>query len=155
MNDTKYPTVSASLQQFEQLIGSWELEHRDLNTKEEWGGKDEFEWLPGGKFLAFYHHEDKGVDGIMIIGNEMGWEETEPSPEVIGHWFESSSGYHYKYIWEIKGRSIRFWLNSKDSGMAFEGEFSGDGNKIMGTWKWPGGGYDLTMKRVQLIAGSI
>jgi hypothetical protein len=31
--------------------------------------------------------------------------------------------------------------------MSFKGEFSEDGNAITGTWKWPGGGYDLAMKR--------
>jgi hypothetical protein len=145
-------TSYAPLESFRRLIGNWSLKHRDLNTGLEWGGHDTFEWLPGGRFLSFRHHEDGnnstgGIDGVMIIGNEMGWEETEPDTEIIGHWFESSSGYHYKYIWEIKGGDVQFWLISKQSGMRFKGVFSEDGNTVTGAWTWPGGGYNLTMER--------
>jgi hypothetical protein len=138
------------LETFARLIGNWKLKHRDLNTKEEWDGNDTFEWLPGRRFLTFRHHEagKEGIDGIMVIGNEMGWEETEPGNEIIGHWFQSSSGHHYIYIWEIEGDTVQFWLNNKQSGMFFKGEFSKDGNTVSGTWKWPGGGYDLEMQRV-------
>ncbi|HBD24583.1 MAG: hypothetical protein A2566_03450 [Candidatus Zambryskibacteria bacterium RIFOXYD1_FULL_40_13] len=137
------------LAQLNKLVGIWNLEHCDLETKAKWSGKDVFEWLPGGHFLAYHHEEEKGIRGMMIIGHEMGWEETEPGSEIVGHWFESSSGYHYKYIWEVDDRTIQFWLNSKDSGMAFRGQFSEDGKIINGTWKWPGGGYDLLMRRVE------
>jgi len=69
------------------LIGTWSLKHRDLETGEEWLGKDQFEWMDGGFFMAF-HHEDFGhnIKGTMIIGYERGWGETEPSKELIGHW---------------------------------------------------------------------
>jgi|SRR3569623_656862 hypothetical protein len=82
--DDNTSTHYAPLQPFAHLIGNWKLKHRDLNTKEEWDGHDTFEWLPGGRFLAFHHHEDgnAGLDGVMIIGNEMGWEETEPGDEM-------------------------------------------------------------------------
>jgi|GEM_PF-1115692 len=150
--DEKAAATYAPLQPFSRLIGSWDLRHRDLNTKAEWGGNDTFEWLPGGRFLAFHHHEDGndstgGIDGVMIIGNEMGWEESQPGSEIVGQWFESSSGHHYKYIWEIKGNTIQFWLNSKQSGMSFKGDFSEDGNMVSGAWRWPGGGYELIMRR--------
>lgn len=91
--------------------------------------------------------EDNGVEGVMILGFEMGWEETEPGREMVGQWFESSS-YHYKYIWEVDDHTMQFWLNEKKSGMKYKGEFSEDGKTITGTWKWPGGGYNLVMKRV-------
>jgi hypothetical protein len=97
--------------------------------------------------MAFHHEEEKGVKGVMIIGHEKGWEETVHGEEIIGHWFESSSGFHYKYIWEVDERTVQFWLNDKQSGMAFNGEFGEDGNTITGMWKWPGGGYNLTMIR--------
>ena len=151
MNQSTSP-MYAPLKPFSRLIGGWNLKHRDLNTKEEWDGHDTFEWLPGGRFLAFHHHEDdndstSGIDGVMIIGNEMGWEESEPAKEIVGHWFESSSGHHYKYIWEIDGDDVQFWLISKQSGMHFKGAFSEDGNTITGAWTWPGGGYDLVMQK--------
>jgi len=140
---TPYPC----LRPLAKLVGTWKLEHRDLATNEEWGGKDVFEWLPGGFFMAFHHEEDKGVKGVMILGFEKGWEETEPGKELVGHWFESSSGSHYRYVWEVDDRAVRFWLNDKQSNMAFDGAFSDDGKTITGTWKWPGGGYHLVMRR--------
>jgi len=146
------PALYEPLRPFVRLIGDWKLTHRDLNTKEEWSGHDTFEWLPGGRFLAFHHHEDNndstnGIDGVMIIGNEMGWEETEPDKEIVGHWFESSSGHHYKYIWEMNDNDVQFWLISRQSGMSFKGVVSEDNNTVTGAWTWPGGGYDLTMLR--------
>ena len=151
MNESN-AAVYAPLQPFTRLIGTWSLKHKDLNTGEKWAGHDSFEWLSGGHFLAFHHHEDNngstnGIDGVMIIGNEMGWEETEPDKEIVGHWFESSSGHHYKYIWEIDGDTVQFWLISKQSGMQFKGAFSEDGNTISGAWTWPGGGYNLVMQK--------
>jgi hypothetical protein len=155
MKENTSPAVYTPLQPFARLIGNWKLTHSDLNTKEEWAGHDTFEWLPGGRFLTFRHHEDgndsvnEGIDGVMVIGNEMGWEETKPSETIVGHWFESSSGHRYKYIWEIKGDAIQFWLTSKQSGMFFKGAFSEDGDTIRGTWQWPGGGYHLVMRRAK------
>ncbi len=58
MNSTNNSTPSAPLRPLAKLVGTWELEHRDLNTNKEWGGKDIFEWLPGGYFMAFHHEED-------------------------------------------------------------------------------------------------
>jgi hypothetical protein len=96
--------------------------------------------------MVFHHQEDKGVEGMMIIGQEMGWEETTPSDEIVGHWFENS-GHHYRYIWEVDETLVQFWLNDKTSEMSFKGKFSDDKNTIIGTWKRPGGGYELTMIR--------
>ncbi|HYG83919.1 MAG TPA: hypothetical protein VD907_03510 [Verrucomicrobiae bacterium] len=148
MNNTSTTNYSP-LQPFSRLIGNWDLTHRDFNTKEEWAGNDTFAWLPGGRFLTFRHHEDGNgsIDGLMVIGNEMGWEETEPSTEIVGHWFESSSGHHYKYIWEIERDTVQFWLNNKQSGWFFKGTFSENDTLITGAWQWPGGGYGLVMRR--------
>src|SRR5687768_12060367 len=99
-------------------------------------------------FYGVHHVEDKGVNGVMILGFKKGWEETEYGKEIVGHWFESSSGFHYKYIWEVDDQTVQFWLNDKNSNMQFKREFSEDGNTITGTWKWPGGGYTLVMTRI-------
>jgi hypothetical protein len=63
---------SSQLKALNKLVGSWKLEHKDLNTGEEWEGHDTFEWLPGGHFMAFHHAEDKAVKGVMILGYEKG-----------------------------------------------------------------------------------
>jgi hypothetical protein len=56
---------------------------------------------------------------------------------MIGHWFESSSGNHFVYIWELTDDVLTFWLEKKGSDAAFRGRFSDDGNTITGSWKWP------------------
>ena len=85
----------------------------------------------------------------MVIGYEKKWGEDAPSEDIIGHWFESSTGNHFTYIWEVDNKSVTFWLESKDSGMAFKGMFGDDHKTISGTWKWPGGGYELIMTKAE------
>jgi len=69
--------------------------------------------------MTLHHEEDTGVKGLMILGHEKGWEETEPGKDLVGHWFESSTGYHYKYFWEVDDHTVQFWLNDKQSNMSF------------------------------------
>jgi hypothetical protein len=141
-------TPDPRLKALDKLVGTWELKHRDLKTGEEWPGKDRFEWMDGGFFMAFHHEEfGKNIKGTMIIGYEQGWGETEPSKELIGHWFESSSGNHFVYTWEVDDKNLIFWLGKRDSDAAFKGQFSDNLRTVTGTWKWADGGYDLTMTK--------
>ena len=136
------------LKRLDKLIGAWSLKHRDLETGEEWFGKDKFEWMDGGFFMTFHHEEfGRDIKGTMIVGYERGWGETEPSKELIGHWFESSSGNHFVYTWEIDDKNLVFWLGDRDSDSAFKGRFSEDLTTVTGIWKWPSGGYHLTMTK--------
>lgn len=149
-NESEAVLPDPRLQFFNKLVGTWNLKHRDLKTGEEWLGRDTFQWMDGGFFLAFHHEEfEKNIKGLMIIGYEKKWGEDTPSEEVIGHWFESSTGSHYIYIWEVDDKSVIFWLEGRDSGMSFKGTFSDDHKTISGTWKWPDGGYDLIMTKVE------
>jgi hypothetical protein len=137
------------LRALDKVLGTWSLKHKAFDTGEEWGGQDRFEWLDGGFFLAFYHEEfGRNIKGVMLIGYERRWGEDQPSPELIGHWFETSTGHHFVYIWEVRDDRLTFWLERKGSDSAFQGRFSEDGNTIRGAWQWPGGGYELTMTRL-------
>jgi hypothetical protein len=132
------------------LVGSWKLKHKDLNTGEEWEGQDTFEWLEGDFFLAMHHEEfGKNIKGMMLIGYEKQWGEEKPRKDLMGHWFETTTGNHFIYIWEVTNNAMTFWLESRDSGMAFSGVFSDDFNTVTGAWKWPGGGYMLTMTKLR------
>lgn len=142
-------TPDPRLKALDKLVGRWELHHKDLNTGEEWGGQDRFEWLEGGFFLAFYHEEfGSNVKGMMLIGYETRWGMDEPTQDLIGHWFETNTGNHYVYIWDVDDFNITFWLEGRDSGMAFKGKFSEDLNTVTGVWTWEGGGYELTMTKI-------
>jgi hypothetical protein len=59
--------------------------------------------------------------------------------------------------WELEGSSGRlrsYFFSNEGPGPFgdvaveyFKGEVSPDGNTIAGRWKWPGGGYQATMRR--------
>jgi hypothetical protein len=137
------------LRALDKLVGTWRLEHRALDTGEAWFGQDRFAWLDGGFFLSGHHEEfGKNIKGQMLVGYEHRWGEDKPSDALIGHWFESSSGFHFVYIWEVTEDSLTWWFEEQGSEAAFRGTFSPGGNTITGAWRWPGGGYELTMTRV-------
>lgn len=140
--------LDSRLRLLDKFVGTWHLHHRAFDRGEEWEGQDTYEWMDGGHFLA-YHHEEFGRDikGTMIVGFEQRWREETPSADLIGHWFESTTGNHFVYIWEPGEDSFTFWLEVKGSDAAFRGTFSDDRNTVTGAWCWPGGGYELTMTR--------
>ncbi len=131
------------------LVGEWDLDHRDSNTGETWSGYDRFTWMDGGCFLAFEHEEfGKNINGTMIIGFERRWGE-EQSNEIIGHWFESSTGNHFVYFWEVDEQTVRFSFEEPDSPYRFLGRLNEERSRIEGAWHLPdGGAYALTMTRV-------
>ena len=141
------PLRDPRLEVFGRLVGTWALMHRDLQTGEEWAGQDAFSWIDGGRFLAFNHEEHGRVKGLMVIGRETRWGEDSPSEEILGHWFDSTTGEHFIYIWELLGNTLTFWLEQRGGEFVFTGTISPDNNSISGQWTWPGGGYTLTMTR--------
>ena len=128
------------------MVGTWTLQHCDL-TGEKWTGKDTFAWIDDGQFLLFNHEEHGRVKGFMVIGFETRWGQNSPSREVLGHWFDSRTGEHFIYVWELIDDALTFWLEERGGDFAFNGNFSRDNNTINGHWTWPGGGYSLTMTR--------
>ena len=149
-NGSKAVLPDPRLKSLDKLVGTWNLKDRDLKTGEEWSGQDTFEWMDRGFFPAFRHEEfGKNIKGLMIVGYEKKWGEERRSEDIIGHWFESSTGSHYTSIWEVDDKVVTFWLEHKDSGMAFKGAFSDGHMTASGTWKWPGGGYELIMTKVE------
>ena len=145
--DISNKTPDPRLKQLNKLVGAWKLMHKNFNTGEEWSGQDTFEWLDGGYFMSMHHEEFERLEGIMIIGYEMRWGQNKPSEDLIGHWFEISSGQHYEYVWEVDDKNITFWLEQKHSDWAFKGVFNDDWTEVKGAWRWPGGGYELIMEK--------
>jgi hypothetical protein len=146
MNHTKphNPRFAA----FNKLIGEWEVTNKDPITGEEWFGHDKYEWLEGGYFIAFHHEEFGRLKGTMIIGYETRWGQAKPTGDAMGHWFETSSGSHYDYIWEIDGKHLTLWLEQKEGDSALRADFNDTFTELKGSWKWPGGGYATAMKKV-------
>src|SRR5215218_2875583 len=53
-----------------------------------------------------------------------------------------------EYVWEVGEDTFTIWGGEVGSPACFKGKFSDDRNTIYGRWKWPGGGYETTMTRV-------
>ena len=143
-------TPDPRLRALDALVGEWDLHHRDLTTGETWEGHDRAAWMDGGFFLKFEHEEfGKNIKGTMIIGFEQRWGEDAPSEQIIGHWFESSSGFHFVYFWEVDEQNVCFSFEKSATPIRFLGHFNADKSQIRGEWHLPdGGGYALTMTRV-------
>jgi len=137
------------LKVLDRIVGTWNLKHRDLNTGEEWEGQDIYQWMDGGYFLSEHHEEyGKNIKGMMVIGYEQRFGQEKPSDDIIGHWFESSTGAHYVYYWDVTETTVTCEFEEKGSEAAFRGTFSEDGRTITGAWRWPGGGYEITKAKV-------
>lgn len=143
------------LRSLDPLVGEWELYHRDLETGETWGGRDRFAWMDGGFFLAFEHEEfGRGIAGTMIIGFERRWGAEDFSGQIVGHWFESSTGNHFVYFWDMAARTVRFALEEPESVFRFEGTLNDAQTKIEGRWHVPEGGNDYALTMTRTNAGA-
>jgi|CZKI01.1.fsa_nt_gi hypothetical protein len=58
-------------------------------------------------------------------------------------------GDRFGYEWSVVGDDIRIAFGRRGSGNSFTGKFSANGDSNSGAWKWPGGGYSTTARKVR------
>lgn len=136
------PEPNPDLKGLDRLAGAWDISGPEIH------GRVSFEWMEGGFFLVQRVDLDHGGQrhtGIEVIGHEREFG-AEPSEEIKSR-FYSNTGDTLDYVYEIEGDALTIWGGYKGSPAAFKGTFSGD--TITGAWKWPGGGYEATMNRVE------
>jgi len=63
--------------------------------------------------------------------------------------YYGSDGNTFDYAYELDGDTLTIWGGEKGSPAYHKGKFSDDGNTLVGSWVWPGGGYDSTATRVE------
>ncbi len=125
------------------LVGKWKLS----------GGVEgeiRYEWMDGGRFLI--QHVDlkafgRQIKGIEIIGNLQRLGE-QPSEDVWTRFYSGLDGLTLDYVYELRGKELTIWFMKKNSGNRFIGTISDDGQSYSGAWAWPGGGYEVTGKRM-------
>jgi hypothetical protein len=130
----------------ELAIGTWRVESAGDGPR----GTLVFEWLAGGHFLVQHVdlvHGEHTVQGIEVIGRERPMGESVPSAELKSRFYDNH-GNTLDYVWELEGRHVTIWAGQRGSPASFVGSFSEDGTKLVGAWKWPGGGFDLVGTRV-------
>jgi hypothetical protein len=126
------------LRRLDRLVGRWQAIGPFLQ------GSVTFEWMDGGFFLI--QHVDAHAGGRQIKGIEyIGFD--EDTQTLRSHYMEIH-GANFTYTWELEGETIRIWFGEKGSENFFEGRFSEDGDSYAGDWRWPGGGYAATRRRI-------
>jgi hypothetical protein len=125
------------------LVGTWKLR----------GGAEgviRYEWIEGGRFLI--QHVDltalgKQIKGIEVIGHLHRIGEP-PSQDVWTRFYSALDGLTLDYVYELHGNELTISFMKKNSDNRFVGTFSNDWRSYSGAWAWPGGGYEVTGKRV-------
>ena len=133
---TKPNPALLSLSRF---VGAWRLKGSEMT------GAVTFTWFQGGFFLV-------QTGWIKIWGRRtrfiefIGYDEARRS--CTSRLFDNF-GDRFTYEWGVDGNDICISFGQKGSGNSFTGSFSEDGNAYAGRWRWPGGGYEVTAKRVR------
>jgi hypothetical protein len=127
-----------ALRQLNALIGQWKATGSFLQ------GHMSFEWMEGGFFLI--QHVDAHARGRQIKGTEyIGFDD---DTQTLRSHYMDVHGANFTYTWEIEAPAVRTWFGEKGSDNFFEGRFSEQGDAYSGAWRWPGGGYAVTLTRV-------
>lgn len=126
------------------LVGTWQLS----------GGAEgviRYEWMEGGRFLLQHVSLQvlgRQIKGMEVIGHLHRVGE-QPSDEIWTRFYSFLDGLTLDYVYELNGRELTIWFMRKDSDNRFVGTFSSEGHSYTGAWVWPGGGYQVTGKRIK------
>jgi hypothetical protein len=149
---TELPKPNPALKRLERLAGTWIIEGRTLDSKDNnISGRVTIDWLPGGFFL-----QQRGE--IEIMGLKV------QSLEIVGYDAATKTFHSYvfsnigevaaRYYWDVQGDVVTHWTE----GSKYTGRFSKDGNVLSGGWRPEEGverthenTYDATMTRVKQI----
>jgi hypothetical protein len=137
------PKPNPDLKALDRLVGLWKVTGGARGTVT-------FEWMEGGFFLIQHidlEHHGRIIKGIEIIGHLQPFGEV-PSADIKSRVYDSA-GNTLDYVYEIDAKTLTIWGGEKGSPAYFKGEFSDNGNTVIGGWVYPGGGYETTMTRVQ------
>jgi hypothetical protein len=144
--DQQQPTEpDHALQSLGRLVGTWEVTG-------EARGQVTYDWLDGSFFLLQqvdleqYGQRSKGIE---IIGRERPFGATEPGEDIKSRYYDNQ-GNTFDYVYELEGDTLTIWGGEKGSPAYYKGVFSDDGDRLDGSWVYPGGGgYSSTATRLK------
>ena len=147
---TEIPKPNSALKRLERLVGTWIIEGRTLDSKDNnASGRVSIDWLPGGFFLQ--QRGEIEVRGFKVYGLEIiGY---DPAKDIFpSHVFSNVGEVPARYYWDVQGDVVTHWTE----GAKYTGRFSEDGNVLSGGWRpdegvesTSGNTYDATMTRVK------
>jgi hypothetical protein len=127
----------AALHTLDRLVGTWAMDGDSSGTVR-------YYWFENEAFLVQDIDLVSG-DGQRTRGVEyIGWD--AESQTLRSHYF-SSSGEILEYTHDLTGDTLTIWFGGKNSPAKFVGTFDETGNRNVGAWEWPGGGYETNMTR--------
>lgn len=141
------PEPDAELERFDVLVGTWDVEGGPGGSS----GRFTIEWLEGRHFLLARLDLLQGetpIKGIEVIGRERKLGAESGSAAITSRFYDSA-GNTLDYTWELGDGTLTLWSGAEGSPVCYRGTFSEDRNTVTGAWKWPGGGYDWTLRRVR------
>lgn len=130
------------------LIGTWRVS--DPSGAGAVEGQVTFEWLQGRSFIVQrvdLVQNGQRTRGIEVIGHAWPFG-GERSPEVSSRFYDEA-GHTLDYVYELEGETLTIWGGEKGSPASFRGAFDPSGDRLVGGWVWPGGGYQSSMTRVR------
>jgi hypothetical protein len=139
--ESKAPTRNPGLKALNKLVGTWKASGETV-------GELTYEWMAGGFFLIARGDTEQGgqrTHHIEIIGydHELG---AEPAGVMTSRLY-TDRGDSLSYTHEVDEKAVTSWFGPKGSPTVFKARWIDD-NTLSGAWEWPGGGYKLTLSRI-------
>jgi len=121
------------------LIGTWRNEGGAPGTST-------FRWGLAGHYLI-QEFETETPRGRRLSGIE--YTTWDHDTESLRSHLMADDGSNFTYTYQVDDDgTIWTWFGDKGSDNYFKGKISDDGRTIVGSWQWPGGGFDATSTRV-------
>ncbi len=146
------PKPNPALKRLERLVGTWNIEGRTLDSKDNnVSGRVTIDWLPGGFFLQ--QRGEIEVMGLKVHALEIvGYDASTDT--FSSHVFSNMGEVVARYYWDVQGDVVTHW--TEEFRAKYTGRFSEDGNVLSGGWRPEEGvershenTYDATMTRVK------
>jgi hypothetical protein len=140
--DSTQDAREAALRSLDRLVGTW-------RTEGDSSGTVRYEWMEGNAFLV-QHIDLVGADGERTRGIE--YIGLDPESQTVRSHYFAGSGEILEYTHDITGDTLTIWFGGTDSPAKYVGTFDETGNRMTGAWRWPGGGYESNMTRIEEVA---
>lgn len=125
-SDWHLPQATASIRQFDILIGKWTMLGTHPELPSAVNGHSSFEWLRDGALLIWRFDWDGG-GGIPSAYSVIGHDDTVEPCSML---YTDERGVSRIYQMSLAGGIWKMWRNSPEFSQRLTGTFSDDGNSI-------------------------
>ncbi len=145
------PAPDPALKRLGKLVGTWTMQGRTLDSKEDnVFGRNTFEWLPGGFFLQ--QRVELDFMGMEIRSLELiGYDPDTGS--LTSQVYSNQSPLPLPYQWDLQDDTLTISVRYGSLDATFTGKFGQDGDSFSGGWR-PNPGADETINVPYDIGGT-